>query len=310
MDPGSHSWIRDRIDRSDGFPRVDWDAVHVEVSGNVPEDRWDETYSTAAREWLQELHASLGEPYVLLESPNFLLVSPHTLSSATNLIRFLERARGEILEHRLPGIAEKYGYGKHAAIVVANLETYQSYIDFFYPEGEFTRSVGVFLPQGYGHFVTYGRELGPIEATLAHELTHVCAMHLQLPAWVNEGLATSVERALAGTAPIEVDAERMSEHLELWSDGAIQTFWSGAAIDDVDRTRAFYHFAELLVRALSSDYPRFREFVRSASWSDGGEAASHTVYGRSLGRLIEQFLGPGAWDPSPESWDAVTDETV
>jgi hypothetical protein len=310
MDPGSHSWIRDRIDRGDGFPRVDWDAVQENISGSLPEDTWDEAYTSAAREWFQELHARLGDGYALLESPHFLLLSRHATSASTNLIRFLEHARGEILDRRLKGIAQKHGYGKHAAIVLADLETYHGYIDPFYPEGEFPRSAGVFLPKGYGHFVTYGREMSPIEATLAHELTHVCLSHLDLPLWLNEGLAMSLERTLAGTAPIQVDAEAMDEHRYLWSKDWIQAFWIGSANDDVELTQAFYHLAELLVRALSSDFPRFREFVRSASWSDGGESASHAVYGRSLGRLIEQFLGPGEWDPKPESWKAPSDEAV
>jgi hypothetical protein len=299
------------LDRSDGFPRADWDVVLPRIMEQVAEAGLRDAITAAARDWLTDLRDSLGGAYRIEESANFLLLASFPTKTAANLLAFLERARQRILTQLLPGVAKVKGHGKHVAIVFDDVEKYYSYIAYFYPpEGEFAASGGVFVQRGYGrtgwgygHFVLHGSVIVGIERTVAHELTHNCLRHLPIPGWLNEGLATTVESVVMGDGGLVVRREDIEEHRAHWRDGVIQQFWSGAAVHRPDDgSRLTYHLARMAVKALSSDYTRFREFVLLADRKDAGEEAALRVFGRGLGGLIEQFLGPGDWGPSPGNW--------
>jgi hypothetical protein len=305
------SWIDAHFDRADGFPRPDWNAILPRIETEVPEPELRVAITVAAAAWLKETARGLGDAYHVDESTHFLLLSSLDRSPTKNLLRFLDQARGRILKQFLPGIAEVRGRGKHAALVFANVESYYSYIAYFYPpQGEFAASGGVFVQRkhggkgwGYGHFVTYGKDVGRLERTVAHELTHNCLRHLAIPGWLNEGLASTVESALMGDSALVVRREDLEEHREHWKDGRIQEFWSGAAVHRPDEgSRLTYRLARMAVKALAHDYARFREFALCADRKDAGEEASKRVFGRGLGGLVEQFLGPGDWSPRPDAW--------
>ena len=302
-------WTVGHIHLVDGFPRVDWDGVSTRVAP-LPESEWGSAYTDAAREWLTTTRASLNGAYLLEESPNFLLLASCPQKACHNLLRFLEQIRERILTALLRDVAQVSGYGKHVAIVLEDMESYYSYISYFYPDaGDFAASSGVFLNGGdaehggYGHFVSFGRDVTNIERVVAHELTHNCLSHLPIPAWLNEGLAMTSERALVGNEPLLATRDVMEEHRSMWRDGVIQEFWSGGSLDEPDeRSQLTYHLAEMTVRTLSRDYERFAAFVRRADFRDAGEAAALEVFGHSLGDVIAQFLGPGEWMPRPDDW--------
>jgi len=304
-------WIDGHLDRSDGFPRADWDAVLPHIIERVPEAELRDAITSAARDWLTATRDAIGGAYRVEESENFLLLATFPTKTAAGLLAFLEPARRRILTQLLPGVAMVKGRGKHVAIVFDDIEKYYSYIAYFYPpEGEFAASGGVFVQRGYGrrgwgygHFVLHGSLIRGIERTVAHELTHNCLRHLPIPGWLNEGLAMTVESIVMGDGGLVVRREDIDEHRAHWQGGAIQEFWSGAAVHRPDDgSRLTYHLARMAVKALSSDYERFREFVLLADRDDAGEAAAMKVFGRGLGGLIEQFLGPGDWAPRPEGW--------
>jgi len=304
-------WVEGHLDRSDGFPRADWDAVCPRIMEQVAEKGLRDAFTSAARDWLTATRETLGGAYRVEDSANFLLLATFPPKTAVSLLAFLERARARILTQLLPGIARVQGHGKHVAIVFDDVEKYYSYIAYFYPPtGEFAASGGVFVQRGhgrsgwgYGHFVLHGSVIVGIERTVAHELTHNCVRHLPIPGWLNEGLATTVESVVMGEGALVVRKEDIEEHRAHWRDGVIQEFWSGAAVHRPDEgSRLTYHLARMAVKALSYDYARFREFVLLANRADGGEEAAQKVFGNGLGGLITQFLGPGDWTPRPETW--------
>ena len=305
------SWLEGHLDRSDGFPRVDWDAVGPRITQTVPEAGLNDAMTSAAREWLVETRNVLGDSYRVDESANFLLLASFSPKHAVNLLAFLESALKRILTQLLPGVANDEGNGKHVAIVFHDIEAYYSYIAYFFPpEGQFAASGGVYVEcrhghsgWGYGHFVLHGRDVYPVERVVAHELTHACLGHLDIPGWLNEGLATTVESVLMGDNAMAVTMQDIQDHQEHWRDGVIQEFWSGEAVHRPDDgSRLTYDLARMAVKALSNDYDRFRKFVLLADHTDGGEAAAMKVFGKGLGGLITQFLGPGDWSPRPEAW--------
>lgn len=308
-------WILSHIDRSDGFPRPDWDAISARIESETSEPERGAAFTQAAEDWLLETAATLGGDYEVLRSPNFLLLSSLPQERARRLIQFLERTRESILLRDLPGIAAVSGYGSHVAILFADMESYYSYIAYHYPEeGEFAGNGGILLSGRHGHeglsythFVGYGADLGDTERLAAHELTHNCLVHLPIPLWLNEGIAQMVEMAIVGGLLPAMRPEDRDHHRAVWSDGGIQTFWSGAAVHSPDDScRLAYELALVLVTTLSRDYERFQKFVLAADSADAGEGAARSVYGRSLRELVDHILGPGDWAPQPSTWGTGT----
>lgn len=199
-------WVREHLDPSDGFPRPDWDAIAARIDAECDEAAAGGVWTSAARVWLEETSKALGGRYVLRESAHFLVLSPLPDRTGAAMLAFLERARSRLLHELLPGIAAPPGPAKHVAILLADREAYHTYIAHHYPpEGEFGGSAGVRLSGGrggegwcYPHFVVLGIDVLTAEGFVAHELTHDCVGHLDVPAWLNEGMACIVESVVLG----------------------------------------------------------------------------------------------------------------
>jgi hypothetical protein len=307
-------WVRDHLDRSDGFPRANWGVIGRRIAAEFSEADQDAAWDAAGHVWLREIAQSLGGDFRVEESPRVRVVTGLSRRHAAALVTFLDESILRIRHDLLPGIVEECSQ-KHAVVVFGDVETYTSYVAYFYPEeGEFAASAGMQLSARpgdaawYSHCVTFGTDVLPIQAALVHELAHDVLTTLPIPGWLNEGIACAVERALLGQDPLVVTKEDLGLLGECWSDGAIQAFWSGDAIHRPDDgSRLAYMLAELCVHSLSRDFAKFREFVRTADASDAGDAAARAVYGGGLGPLIARFLGPGEWSPEPASWSSAPD---
>lgn len=304
-------WADGHLFLSEGLARVDWDVVGPLLQDRVPEADLHGAWTDAARQWLGALRESLGADYRLDESENFLVVSAFPPRTAARLVAFLERSRTHILDRLLPGIASDPGPGKQAVVSIADIEAYYSYIAHFYPpEGHFAASGGlsVFARHGgqgwgYSHVVAHGADVVTTERVFVHELTHDLVSHLDIPLWLDEGLATTVEAILMEDPSFVVVPDDIDDHRAQWRNGGIQEFWSGASVHRPDEgSRLTYLLARMAVHALSRDYERFRKFVVTADSGDAGEAAAQQIYGGGLGGLIEQFLGRGEWTPRPDTW--------
>jgi hypothetical protein len=284
----------------EGFPRPQWPAIGAIVD-SLPVESLHEHWCAAARAWLGATARHLGAPYVVRETPMFLLLSPLGARETALVERFVERAWKQIVTE-LDSLAPDAGVGKGVVLLFATQDAYYDYSAYFYPDGEHPLSAGVFLHADYGHVAIPFHDVPETEATIAHELTHCYLRSLPIPLWLNEGLAVTFENEICGNRPLRMDAERLAEHHAFWDEETIQEFWSGTSFGRTDEGLGLsYELARYCVRALAHDREPFVEFVRSASFEDGGEAAAVAVFGGSLGGLIEQFFGPGDWAPRLDS---------
>ncbi|RPI59553.1 MAG: hypothetical protein EHM50_08990 [Lysobacterales bacterium] len=282
----------------EGYPRPQWRAIR-DIIDSLPSELAQEHWCAAARAWLNATARHLGSPYAVCETAQFLVLSPLSARQTELVGRFVERAWKQIVG-QLDSLVDGHGhgYGKGVVMLFETQDAYYEYSAFFYPDGEHPLSAGVFLNAEYAHVAIPYHDIPETEATIAHELTHCYLRRLPIPLWLNEGLAVTFENEICGNRPLRMDPDRLAEHHAFWNEATIQEFWSGGSFRRTDEGNELsYELARYCVRALAHDREPFLEFVRGATFKDGGEAAALAVYGSNLGGLIEQFFGPGKWDP-------------
>lgn len=296
-------WIEGRFELDGLLPRPDWVAVRKAIEAAVPKAEWSAAFDAAAVSWLARAAESLAHGYHVLQSRNFLLLSPDVGGQDKTLLRFLEHALRTILE-TLDGIAMDRPLGRHVVLVMGSLDLYYHYAAWFYPSGgSYPITGGLFLGGEYEHLVIPWKELVISETASAHELTHACLSHLPIPAWLNEGMATVMEGIATGRSRLILSPVEIREQKAYWTPEAIQSFWSGASFHRADDGFELgYTLGYLAVKALSHDMARFRRFVLGARAADAGRFALREVFGGGLGDVLAQILGPGNWRPRPETW--------
>ena len=288
------------------WPIPDWDALDAQQP--VQEEAQHAWWTAAARQWQQAVAAQWAEGYRVAESRHFLLMSALEPNEQKLLLSFCETARSRLLAY-LPGVTFDPLRGKHVVMVIEDPDDYYDYIAHYYPDGgEYAGSSGVFVHAGYGHFgLLGGVHLAELEPVLAHELAHCLVSHLPLPAWLNEGIAVNCEHRMFPqlehpSAQKYLPAEMAAKHRDHWSAETIQGLWSGSSFHAPDESCMLaYDLAKKLTRLAASDLDAFRVFATSADIADAGLAAESAL-GYPLQHLVEAVLGPGDWQPRPESW--------
>ena len=151
--------------------------------------------------------------------------------------------------------------GKHVAIIFKDLDHYYDYVSMFLPEeGEFGISSGMYINNGYGHFVFPTQDMEYAEPIAVHELTHACLSHLPIPTWLNEGLAVLMEEVLANNT-LYIDKEIVAQHHQYWNEENIQEFWSGDSFYASDEGQGLsYRIQEPAVYPLTPTGLRFLHF--------------------------------------------------
>jgi hypothetical protein len=200
-------------------------------------------------------------------------------------------------------------------LVLADTETYYQYVAAFHSEGKYGGSSGMQIRQGYAHIAMWGTRFDLLENTLAHEMTHLSLRHLNLPQWVEEGLAQMFEHDMTGRQLLILDQETARKHKSYWRKHGLDAFWRGHGFQSAGRVQELsYQLAEVLVRLLIEAHrPRWfgmvrrnREkllaFLREADASDCGESSATKNLGKSLGELAGRFLGAGEWSPITEGF--------
>ncbi len=280
------------------YHRPQWNEISKAIPDHLSELELDKTWYQECNKWLEQLIHDLGLHYKTYESDNFIILSSETQKHVDHFLSFLESTRTIIL-NTLEGIASDKGYGKHVVMILADQETYYDYIAMYYPsKGEFGLSAGVYINEGYGHFVFPAHEINYNEPVAAHELTHACLSHLPIPVWLDEGLAVSMEGVVISGRDFYIDKEIIGKHRNYWNPENIQSFWSGESFKLTDDGQELsYHLAQLLVRNISKEYLVFKTFVTHANEADAGEKAAREYLNISLGDLLEGLLGEGDWSP-------------
>jgi hypothetical protein len=204
-------------------------------------------------------------------------------------------------------------------LIVLDTESYYTYLAHHYPEGHFGLSSGVHLRGRYPH-IAVKESLTDVAATVAHELVHAALAGLDLPLWIEEGLAQIGEGEIGGRDS-QLDVKRVRQQKEHWRAQGLESFWSGESFSAPDDAQEFsYQLAEFLVQLLIEDSRpkwfgfdrrgegRFLQFLRYASAADAGQAAAQEHLGMSLGTLAALSLGPGNWEPAGNYYPAADEQ--
>jgi hypothetical protein len=198
--------------------------------------------------------------------------------------------------------------GPDILIVFENGEQYYRYVSYYYPEaGEFSISGGMFIDDGCAHFVTVKDDLWRMERTIAHEMTHCCLSHLELPAWLNEGIAVNTEQLLCGHGgETSTPREMWAKHRRFWRPKLIQEFWSGKSFLRIGESNMLsYDLARIMVEQMAKDRVSFKRFVLAADRKDAGADAASEHIGIDLGEFACAVLAKrvsSQWAPHPETW--------
>ena len=286
-----------------GFPRTDWEGFYNKHE-HLPEDEQIELLVKVLHTWCEKTVVHMGGGAALSETENFYFATDLDGRQRKLIEEYLEKALARILSV-LDGIAQDTMPDRYFAIIFTDHDAYYRYISYFYPdEGDYPMSSGIFLRRLYPHLAMPFHNVDSTEGTIAHELTHACVSHLELPLWLDEGLATTMESALTGFPRLNLDHHQFRRHEKFWTEATVQEFWNGESFNRTDEGNELsYELARFCVKSLSQSPDEFRSFVNAANFEDGGEAAAFDAFGGSLGGLMHQYFGDGNWSPAPDTWD-------
>jgi hypothetical protein len=277
------------------FPRPQWKIISEWIKQNVDEEDTTYAWQEIAFDWLSTLRNRLGGSYSVNRSRNFLLLTSRSRVGVESILNTSEGAVQNLVRWLGP-IAEKHGRGPHVILDFATIEKYYDYVSYFHPpDSNSIASGGMFLGRGYQHIA-----LPPsngMQSVLIHELTHNRLSHLQLPLWVEEGIAVTMERRIGGDKQGGLDRELNRKHRAYWSSETIVAFWSGNSFRNPEGeiSHLSYSLAEILIDLMVQEFPNFMDFVGRADRKDAGQGAIRETFDVSLNDIAAAYLGPGDW---------------
>jgi len=304
--------IHAHLHNHEGLPIPDWNTIG-HWANSLPASQRQDAWQQCARAWLLHMRDALGAPNALVQSKRASLITTLELRSAAAMTGYMERTVAKVLAI-LPSVAAAKDEWQPILIVFADQQRYYDYVSHAYPDhGEFGFSGGMFLRTGPGHFVTYLDELPRMERTVAHEMTHACLAHLDIPLWLNEGLAVNTEHRIAGPTPPEFSPYEMhAKHVDFWNPETIQEFWNGRAFQRTDEGMMLsYDLAAILVRNMIQEWTPFVSFANAASYEDAGDRAARQHLHLDLGAAVASLFegeSPAEWSPNMEAMNAVAKE--
>ncbi len=303
---------------AEGFHRADWNHVRAWIETNVSVSDQEVAWNEAALLWVTKLREDLGGDYFVLQSRQTILLCDQPRETARWLLDYASRAAATI-EEQLRETAWRGTFGKDVVLVFSDQDDYYQYLAHHSPDGEQAASGGVCIHSGYPHIALPWHDEFEAANTIVHELTHDCLAHLPLPLWLNEGVAVTLQKAIAPPSralaqsdqsalfaaainwqsPIMWD-ELAERHFAFWTEENIQSFWAGTSFfEPGDPNELSYSLAEVFVKLLTerSDGRTFRAFLETAHQDDAGQAAAMDILGVDLGDIAGTFLGGGQWRP-------------
>ena len=301
------------------FHRADWQGIGKWLEANVSPVDLDVAYSEAALLWVTKLREDLGGEYFILQSPQTILLSDQSLEKARWMLHYAGQVADKIKEY-LGQTAWVGGFGRDVILLFSDQDDYYQYLSHHSPDGEQAASGGVCIHSGYTHVaMPWPGQLEIAANTIVHELTHDCLSHLPLPLWLNEGIAVTVQKAIA---PAEYGAtqsdhsklssafmswrpplmwdELAERHFAFWTEETIQSFWAGTSFFiPGDSNELSYSLAEVFVKLICdrSTAATFQTVLQSAHQNDAGQTAMLDLLDLDLGDVAGTFLGEGNWRP-------------
>jgi len=298
----------ENLTEGNGVPILDWEALDNWAGGNT------HAIELGRRAWLLHFRDSMATSAHLHETIDAWVLSSFTPRAARSAATYVADTRKRIAR-LLDGLAEFPADARSILVVLDSLDDYYKYVSNYHPEdGEFAFSGGMYINYGCPHFVTVHAPLSTIEPVIAHEMTHSALAHLELPLWLDEGIAVTTEHQISVSNRHPRDAvERIGRHLEFWNAERIQEFWTGKSFNRTDDGNELsYDLARSIVELLGREWPSFVEFAANASRDDGGAAAASGILKLDLGDIAASALNvarqPG-WSPDPAGWNAASGKT-
>jgi hypothetical protein len=292
----------------EGFSRPDWSAISAAIKQSSGAADLHGAWTEVGRQWAERVRSDLGGDYRVKESFRFFLLTDLEPGIARDILAFAERA-AEAIRSRLGDAAWITGNGKHVIFIFSDEDDYYQYVSYFHRDGTHPTSGGCLISRGYCH-IAMPHHPDHCRQTIAHELLHNYVAHLRLPLWLNEGLAQSCERAIAGNKRPLLDHDLREEHFEFWNPENIQEFWAGISFRKPgDSNKLSYSLAEILVGLMSEARGDWRAFVKAAEWRDAGQTASLEHLGADLGDVAATFLGEGDWRPNRKAIASLVEQS-
>ncbi len=287
---------------ADRFPVPDWRTLDAWITGNVEERLRPDAWFHAATQWIEALRPALGPTYTVLSSHPVLLVGARSPNELAGLLTFTCHAV-EVMGDYLRAVPRSAIPSALPVLQLNTLELYYDYVSTFYEDGEHATSAGMYITRGLPHVVLAPGPVWDLEATIAHELTHASLAELELPLWIEEGVAQILCQLIADVPTFWIDHELAARHRFYWGLHGLDEFWSGRSFGKPgDAQRLSYSLAEVLVRNIAADTgDRFYEFLCASERADAGDRAAREHLGKSLAQCAADFLGPGKWEPKPEA---------
>lgn len=294
----------DYLSMTNGLPVLNWRALEEWAGGNSV------ALELGRHAWLLHLRDALPPPLHLHESPDALVLSPFSRITAKSAAHCVANVR-ERIGHLLDGIAER-PTGEHSILIVMNdADSFLRYVSIYPSLANTPASTrGIFINLGCPHLVTVNENLWTLEPVIAREMTRGAIEHLELPRWLEEGIAIYAEKQIAINGRDAGEAvATIANHRAYWNTQRFQEFWSGECFDGTDMANALSRdLARSIVEHLAKDRASFAEFATNASRDDGGAAAALGLLKQDLGDIATLILGverqPG-WSPNPANWDLV-----
>jgi hypothetical protein len=290
------------------FTHPDWEKISEWVEQSEIETEEDESafYEKMATQWITAVTQELGTRYRSCESPHFVLVSLVSGEKANEVLDLLESSLTRI-RASLPFLDESDPLGKCPVLAIADEELFYEYLSEFFGDDDdeqlFGAAGGVYLNTGYGHFAFPAKfELTEYQSVLSHELCHALLNHLELPTWLDEAIAVTVENSITGESSYFIDRDMIQQHRDYWTEERIQAFWSGESFWFADDGQLLsYHLAQFLLNGLYeggvTPPTLMNQFIREASHEDAGVTAAKKVLDIDLTKFLTNLLGEGTWAP-------------
>ncbi|MCM8539392.1 MAG: hypothetical protein NE328_03895 [Lentisphaeraceae bacterium] len=234
----------------------------------------------------------------LTVSDNFILLSFDEQRRIDLLLKFAEKAFDIINEHlhikkQMPG---------KLLIFHLNREDYYDLEDSLTKaeSSEEVLSGGMFVRNVIPYMVFHSeKDQNLPDIVLAHELTHALLSLNNLPMWLDEALACTMEKTITGECYYDWTLETGLKNLSYWDSLNIQHFWVGESFF-VNKSQEYsYLLAQGIFNTILRHHKEtFRDFINSAKRFDGGESAAIKYLGESLGDIANKYMGEGPWQPS------------
>lgn len=295
------------ISKPQGFPLLDWPALQAWAEANFSGEQQAQAIAEGRRAWLLHLGTALAGDMHLHESPEALILSSLELHVAKAMAEYVATTQRRI-RRVLQDVAQFPAQQKTLVVIFDSEQDYYDYVALYYPDGgEYATSSGMFIHAGCPHFVAVRADLTAIEPVIAHEMTHLALAHLDLPRWLNEGIAVNTELRLSPSRRSHYTPRELHQkHLAFWNESTIQEFWSGQSFFRSDDGNLLsYELARIIVEHLAKHWPSFAAFIHTAHAADAGDAAAKAALGIDLGDWIVALLeAPPAsdWSAKPALW--------